>query len=107
MKMFTDPTLLQWLGCVFGLAGSLLLAFKGLRFSGYGFVLYLVSNAFWAAYGVVTSAPALVVMQAGFSIASSIGIWQWLWRPYVKARSLTVAKSSLRVPKLNLLVSRS
>lgn len=106
MKVFMDPTLLQWLGCGFGLSGSLLLAFKGLRISGWGFALYLVSNAFWAAYGVATGAPALVVMQAGFSIASSIGIWQWLWLPHAKARSLTVPASRLRVPRLNL-ASRS
>jgi hypothetical protein len=104
MKMLMDPTLLQWVGCVLVLAGSLLLAVKG-RLSGYAFVLFLVSNAIWAAFGVGTSAPGLVVMQGGCSITSVIGVWQWLLRPRIEARALSVRRSMLRVPrarKLNL-----
>ncbi|MBK6616582.1 hypothetical protein [Ottowia sp.] len=98
MKMLMDPTMLQWCGCVTALMGSLLLAVKG-RFAGFGFVLYLASNGLWALFGVVTNAPAIVVMQTGFGLTSLIGIWQWVVVPARIERSRTASPRLLRVPR--------
>lgn len=69
--------ILQWLGCVTGAAGSLLLALKN-RHSGYGFVLFLIANGFWVIYGIETHAPGLITNQMIFTITSMVGIYQWL-----------------------------
>ena len=73
-------TSLEWGGCITGILGALCLAIRSPH-SGYGFVLYLVSNAFWATYGVLTSANGLLTQQAVFSITSLIGVWNWLIAP--------------------------
>ena len=41
---------LQWAGCLTGVAGASLLALNT-KNSGWGFVLFLVSNGFWTAFG--------------------------------------------------------
>lgn len=74
--MFTVDAL-QWLGCITGVFGALLLALK-IKHSGWGFVLFLVSNGFWIAFAIETSANGLLVMQLAFSITSAIGIFNWL-----------------------------
>lgn len=68
---------LEWSGCIFGLIGAGLLAMNN-RFSGWGFVAFLLSNALWIAYGLVMSSPGLVVMQVGFTATSLLGIYRWL-----------------------------
>lgn len=68
---------LQWMGCATALGGSLLLALN-CRVSGWGFVLFLISNAFWLAFGFVVNAPGVVVMNLGFAVTSCMGIWKWL-----------------------------
>jgi hypothetical protein len=72
--------LLQWLGCITGVLGSGLLAWRS-RWSGWGFVVYLVSNSCWIAFGLLTHAPGLVVMQAMFTVTSAVGVWRWLLVP--------------------------
>jgi hypothetical protein len=68
--------LLQWAGCIFGLSGAFLLALNN-RFSGYGFYLFLVSNAAWIAFAMLTSVQALSVQNIGFTLTSLIGIYRW------------------------------
>lgn len=41
---------LQWAGCATGVAGASLLALNT-KHSGWGFVLFLISNGFWTALG--------------------------------------------------------
>lgn len=72
-----SPDMIQWLGCATGASGSMLLAINA-RYSGWGFVLFLVSNIFWAVFGVVTHAPGLIAMQVIFTITSIVGIYRWL-----------------------------
>jgi nicotinamide riboside transporter PnuC len=71
---------LQWLGCVTGAAGSLLLALNT-RYSGWGFVLFLVSNGFWVVFGLETHAPGLITNQIFFTATSLLGIYRWLFSP--------------------------
>lgn len=51
------------------------------RWSGWGFVVFLLSNAFWIAFGLATQAPGLVVMQLVFTFTSLVGVWRWLVVP--------------------------
>jgi hypothetical protein len=73
--------LLQWAGCATGIIGSLLLALR-LKVQGWGFVLYVFSNACWIAFGIATKAPGLIVMQCAFMATSLAGVWNWLFLPY-------------------------
>ena len=86
---------LQWLGCITGVAGSLLLALNT-RQSGWGFVLFLVSNGFWAAYGFQTGAFGLLAMQGVFTITSLIGIQRWLFSRQVFFNRSTVTTQPRR-----------
>lgn len=68
---------LPWLGSVTGVLGALLLALNN-KASGYGFVLFLVSNVFWLAFGLMSGLTSMVVMQSVFTVTSLIGIYRWL-----------------------------
>ena len=74
--MLLDIT--QWLGCFTGIAGAFLLALNN-KNSGWGFALFLISNAFWIAYGIETKATGLIVTQSFFSVTSGLGIYRWLY----------------------------
>jgi nicotinamide riboside transporter PnuC len=71
-----SPDVLQWLGCITGVAGSLLLSLN-LKYSGWGFVFFLESNWFWFAFGIQTNAPGLSTSQLFFTATSLIGICRW------------------------------
>ncbi len=76
----TVLSLLEWGGCASGVLGSLLLALKN-RFSGFGFVLFVVSNLCWATFALATGTNGLLLQQFFFTATSVIGIWQWLVLP--------------------------
>lgn len=67
-----------WFGSITGLLGSLLLALNT-SFSGWGFVVFLLSNAAWMTHGIRTKTWSMVVMQLGFTVTSLIGVWRWLF----------------------------
>lgn len=73
-------TVLEWLGAFGGAMGALLLAFN-CRWSGYGFVLFLGSNAAWFSYGLLTQTYSMVAMQVVCTVTSLIGLWRWLIQP--------------------------
>ena len=77
MIEFTTLDALQWAGCATGVAGALLLALNNKR-SGWGFVLFLISNGFWTVYGLQTHAAALITTQVFFTATSLLGIYRWL-----------------------------
>lgn len=70
------PLLLEWLGCMTGLLGATLLALNN-RYSGYGFMVFLVSNGCWVMYGILGGAWGLIVMQLGFTATSLLGLYRW------------------------------
>lgn len=74
---------LQWAGCATGVAGALLLALNT-KHSGWGFVLFLISNGFWIAFAIQTNAPGLITTQVIFTATSLLGIYRW----FVAARPL-------------------
>ena len=64
-------------GCLTGLLGAFVLALN-LPFSGWGWVLFLVSNMLWIAYGVITRAKGIIFMQVGFACTSTLGVFNAL-----------------------------
>lgn len=77
--------ILQWFGCAFGAAGSLLLAKKSPK-AAWSWPLYLVSNLCWFAFGYITGAWGLVVQQAIFTATTFIGLWSWCAKPHLTRR---------------------
>lgn len=76
--------LIEWLAAVTAVAGTLMLARKGPR-AGWGFVLYLVSNAGWIASALHHGAWALLAQQAVFVATSCWGVWTWLVQPLLNS----------------------
>lgn len=70
---------IEWTGCVLGLLGASLLALNN-RHSGWGFVAFLMSNGCWIAFGLMTGAQGLIIMQIGFTATSLLGIRNWMIR---------------------------
>lgn len=68
---------IEWLGSLTGLAGAILLAINN-DFSGYGFVMFLLSNCFWITFALKTKSYGLLTMQLGFFATSVLGISRWL-----------------------------
>lgn len=69
---------LQWLGCIAGVSGAYLLACNNNK-SGWGFVLFLISNGFWIATAILSAMPGMLVQSLAFTITSTLGIYRWLW----------------------------
>jgi hypothetical protein len=88
---------MEWAGCAFGVAGSLALALKVKR-SGWGFVLYLVSNGAWLAFGLATGVYGLALQHAAFTATSALGVWRWLLSPWLRMDKLTVYSGSIWTP---------
>lgn len=76
--LFNIPLLsfLEWSGSLTGLLGAALLASNS-RFSGWGFICFLLSNIAWGWFGVMTGTHGILVMQVGFTLTSLVGIWRW------------------------------
>lgn len=68
---------LQWAGCLTGVLGAFLLALNT-KHSGWGFVLFLISNGFWIMYGIEINALGLITTQVVFTMTSLLGIYKWL-----------------------------
>lgn len=82
---------MEWAGCAFGVAGSLILALN-VRGSGWGFVVFLVSNAAWLAFGLAQGVYGLAVQHAAFTATSLVGVWRWMVRPRLELRRAAVAQ---------------
>jgi nicotinamide riboside transporter PnuC len=78
---------IEWAGCITGLSGATLLAMNN-RYSGWGFVLFLASNVAWIAFGLLSNATGMVVMQFGFTATSLMGVWKWLITPRAALSSI-------------------
>jgi hypothetical protein len=68
---------LRWAGTLAGVLGALVLAIN-LPISGWGWLLFTVSSAFWTVAGLVLRDMSLVVLQATFLVVDLIGVWRWL-----------------------------
>jgi hypothetical protein len=95
MIAINNVALFQWVGCMFGLIGAVLLALK-LPASKWGFVFFLLSNVFLLGFAIETHATGLVVMQIGFTIANVVGVFEWLVAPIIRERRLTIPMAKLQ-----------
>ena len=78
--------MLAWAGSVTGAAGAVVLAPR-MRYSGWGWVLFLTSNIFWIATAVGRSDVPQLFMQSVLTITSMVGMWHYLIAPMrTKAR---------------------
>ena len=93
-------SLLEWIGAIGGAAGALLLAFNN-RWSGFRFVLFLVSNAAWLPDGGKTNTLGLASMQIVCTGTSLLGVWRWLVMPRLsRSRRYRDDLAMLPVPQL-------
>ena len=67
----------EWAGALSALLGAALIA-SNTGISGWGFVLFLVSNVCLMRFGDRIGGYGLVAMQAGFVLVNLIGIVRWL-----------------------------
>lgn len=75
----------EWAGCALGILGAVLVAVKSPH-ARWAWVLWLVSNLSWTAYGLGTGQASIALQQGAFSITSMIGLWHWVLRPYRERR---------------------
>lgn len=75
----------DFIGLLFGVAGTLLLATKGRR-AGWGFVAFLVSNMGWILFALHHGHTKLLAQHLIFAMSSVVGIWFWLLEERVTRR---------------------
>jgi hypothetical protein len=69
---------MEWLGAVFGLLGSFMLAANVTGISEWGFIAYFLSNLCWIGFALFLRAYGMLLMQLGFIVSSLIGMYRWL-----------------------------
>lgn len=67
----------EWFGSIAGILGALLLA-ANIQYSGYGWLLFLVSNIAWIVYALQSKIKSMLIMQLVFTSTSLIGIFRWI-----------------------------
>lgn len=67
---------IEWLGCGAGLLGALLLALNT-KFSGLGFIFFLLSNLCWISFALKAKSKGLLITQIGFTATSLFGLIRW------------------------------
>ena len=68
---------LKWIGSGMGIPGALVIALN-LPFSGWGFVLFLVSSVSWTVAGVIMRENSLALLNGVFTAVNLLGIYRWL-----------------------------
>ncbi len=68
--------LAEWMGSCLGILGALVLAMNT-GASRYGWLMFLLSNAFWIFYAWRRKIQSLLIMQLVFTSTSLIGISRW------------------------------
>ena len=68
---------LKWVGTGMGIAGALVVALN-LPFSGWGFVLFLVSSVSWTVAGLKMREHSLALLNGVFTAVNLLGIYRWL-----------------------------
>jgi hypothetical protein len=62
------------------IAAMMTAANLGARFTGWGFVVFLVGSIGWSIVGMATGQQNLVLTNGFLSIVNIVGIWRWLGR---------------------------
>jgi hypothetical protein len=69
---------LKWTGTAFGIVGAIIVALN-LSFSGWGFVLFLISSFAWCIAGIKMKEASLVLLQGTFTAINLLGIYRWFF----------------------------
>lgn len=83
----------EWLGCALGILGAVLVAVKSPH-AHWAWVLWLVSNLSWTAYGLGSGQTSIALQQGAFSITSMIGLWHWVLRPRFVQKEIVEAEAA-------------
>lgn len=88
------------------IAAMMTAANLGARFTGWGFVVFLVGSIAWTTVGLTSGQQNLVLSNAFLTLVNIVGIWRWLGRQakYVDG-SQVAAKKSARSPRVPTLFS--
>lgn len=81
MNMLLD--LLGWAGAVTGVLGAFLLAIRS-KYSKWGWVSFLVSNAFWLGFALESETTSLLIQTMAFTATTLLGLWQWIIKPALR-----------------------
>lgn len=69
----------DFLGFLFGVSGSALLALRNDALSPYGFALFLLSNFAWLSFSFRTRQRWLMLQTVAFTATSTLGVYRWLF----------------------------
>jgi hypothetical protein len=72
-SIFVNLDLLGWIATGLSISGAILNAWKRVE----GFYLWLIGNALWIWFGVVTHAPYIILLFSVYSLISLFGIYTW------------------------------
>ncbi|HVR91803.1 MAG TPA: hypothetical protein VHG29_12035 [Novosphingobium sp.] len=76
---------LEWIGAMGAIIAAALIAFDlGRRWTGWGFVLFVVVSLVWIASGAINSTMPLVVQNGILLAINGWGVWQYLLNPKKK-----------------------
>lgn len=70
---------IELLGASTGIAGALLLAWRG-RYAAWAWVLWIVSSLAWLTYALKTGSMPLAAQQGVFAAINILGVYRWLIR---------------------------
>lgn len=73
----TRMTPSELVGACTGIAGALLLAWRG-RFAGWAWVLWIISSMAWVIYAVTIWSIPLMAQQTVFTAINLLGAYRWL-----------------------------
>eukprot|EP00456_Euglypha_rotunda_P088992 TRINITY_DN9163_c0_g1_i4.p1 TRINITY_DN9163_c0_g1~~TRINITY_DN9163_c0_g1_i4.p1 ORF type:complete len:147 (-),score=28.40 TRINITY_DN9163_c0_g1_i4:95-535(-) len=79
-RTMTHLEIFETIGAVLGVLGAALLA-TNTRLSGWGYALFLASNAALLAFGYLAEHWRFVAMQLVFTATSLLGLWRWVIAP--------------------------
>jgi hypothetical protein len=82
MAWLTPKNVLEAASAALGVGGAYLLAVKSPR-AGWAFVLWLLSNLGWVAFGWLHAHWFLMAQHLAYAVTSATGIWIWLALPMV------------------------
>jgi len=82
LAWLTPKNVLEAGSATLGVAGAYLLAVKS-PWAGWAFVLWLLSNLGWVAFGWLNAHWFLLAQHAAYAVTSATGIWIWLALPMV------------------------
>lgn len=76
--------ILEWTGTGSGIAGAALIA-SNVRFSPWGWWLFLASSLTLTCYGVLVGAYGIACLHLCFVLTNIIGLYR-VWLPYIRQR---------------------